>query len=187
MLPSQDSRNLLKRCRVLMRLWSPSSTYLPHYLMTARFLTACIRGYDHRGVVLSAGVQRMVRSDLASSGVMFTIDTESGFDQLSLSHPLMGWGNGGTGAVNPDEFYVHKLTFEKAVRLLSAAPWGSKKSRWFMRMTPATANRCVLRMWMQKMQTFLTGPTAKWKNWQNRPLPLKTLRPSDGHRVGERR
>lgn len=49
------------------------------------------QGYDHRGVALSAGVQRMVRSDLASSGVMFTIDTESGFDQLSLSHPLTGW------------------------------------------------------------------------------------------------
>ncbi|HAI50064.1 MAG TPA: hypothetical protein DCM53_11055, partial [Enterobacteriaceae bacterium] len=40
------------------------------------------QGYDHRGVALSAGVQRMVRSDLAASGVMFSIDTESGFDQV---------------------------------------------------------------------------------------------------------
>lgn len=47
------------------------------------------QGYDHRGVALSAGVQRMVRSDLASSGVMFSIDTESGFDQWCLS-PLHG-------------------------------------------------------------------------------------------------
>lgn len=55
------------------------------------------RGYDHRGVALSAGVQRMVRSDLASSGVMFSIDTESGFDR-GVYHFRMGpWGNGRAG------------------------------------------------------------------------------------------
>ncbi len=48
------------------------------------------RGYDHRGVALSAGVQRMVRSDLASSGVMFSIDTESGFDRGGVYHFRMG-------------------------------------------------------------------------------------------------
>lgn len=49
------------------------------------------QGYDHRGVALSAGVQRMVRSDVGSSGVMFSIDTESGFDQWCLSPPRGVW------------------------------------------------------------------------------------------------
>ncbi|MDU4095683.1 MAG: PEP/pyruvate-binding domain-containing protein, partial [Pantoea sp.] len=71
------------------------------------------QGYDHRGVALSAGVQRMVRSDEAASGVMFTIDTESGFDQVVFI--TAAWGLGEMvvqGAVNPDEFYVHKPTLQ---------------------------------------------------------------------------
>ncbi|MGM0525426.1 MAG: phosphoenolpyruvate synthase [Pseudomonadota bacterium] len=69
------------------------------------------QGYDHRGVALSAGVQRMVRSDIASSGVMFTIDTESGFDDVVFVTSSFGLGEMVVqGAVNPDEFYVHKPT-----------------------------------------------------------------------------
>ena len=69
------------------------------------------QGYDHRGVALSAGIQRMVRSDLASSGVMFTIDTESGFDDVVFITSSYGLGEMVVqGAVNPDEFYVHKPT-----------------------------------------------------------------------------
>ncbi|WP_371185219.1 phosphoenolpyruvate synthase [Thalassotalea maritima] len=68
-------------------------------------------GYDHRGVALSAGIQRMVRSDIASSGVMFTIDTESGFDDVVFITSSFGLGEMVVqGAVNPDEFYVHKPT-----------------------------------------------------------------------------
>ena len=67
------------------------------------------QGYDHRGVALSAGVQRMVRSDLAAAGVMFTLDTESGFDQVVFITSSYGLGEMVVqGAVNPDEFYVHK-------------------------------------------------------------------------------
>ncbi len=69
------------------------------------------QGFDHEGVALSAGIQRMVRSDKASSGVMFTLDTESGFDQVVFI--TSSWGLGEMvvqGAVNPDEFYVHKPT-----------------------------------------------------------------------------
>ena len=69
------------------------------------------QGYSHRGVALSAGVQRMVRSDIAASGVMFTLDTESGFDDVVFI--TSSWGLGEMvvqGAVNPDEFYVHKPT-----------------------------------------------------------------------------
>lgn len=69
------------------------------------------QGYDHKGVALSAGVQLMVRSDRASSGVMFSIDTESGFDQVVFITSSYGLGEMVVqGAVNPDEFYVHKPT-----------------------------------------------------------------------------
>ncbi|MFA0410406.1 PEP/pyruvate-binding domain-containing protein, partial [Vibrio splendidus] len=71
------------------------------------------QGFDHRGISLSAGIQRMVRSDKASSGVMFTLDTESGFDQVVFI--TSSWGLGEMvvqGAVNPDEFYVHKPMLE---------------------------------------------------------------------------
>ena len=67
------------------------------------------KGFDHKAVALSAGVQRMVRSDKASSGVLFTLDTESGFQDVVFI--TASWGLGETvvqGAVNPDEFYVHK-------------------------------------------------------------------------------
>jgi len=69
------------------------------------------QGYDHRGVALSAGIQRMVRSDKASSGVMFSIDTESGFEDVVFITSSYGLGEMVVqGAVNPDEFYVHKPT-----------------------------------------------------------------------------
>ncbi|POF58797.1 phosphoenolpyruvate synthase, partial [Vibrio vulnificus] len=71
------------------------------------------QGFDHRGIALSAGIQRMVRSDKAASGVMFTLDTESGFDKVVFI--TSAWGLGEMvvqGAVNPDEFYVHKPLLE---------------------------------------------------------------------------
>jgi pyruvate,water dikinase len=67
------------------------------------------KGFDHSAVALSAGIQRMARSDLGASGVMFTLDTESGFQDVVFI--TASWGLGETvvqGAVNPDEFYVHK-------------------------------------------------------------------------------
>ncbi|ABE55292.1 phosphoenolpyruvate synthase [Shewanella denitrificans OS217] len=67
------------------------------------------QGYEHHGVALSAGVQRMVRSDKASSGVMFTMDTESGNNDVVFITSSFGLGEMVVqGAVNPDEFYVHK-------------------------------------------------------------------------------
>ena len=67
------------------------------------------QGFDHSGVALSAGVQHMVRSDLGASGVMFTLDTDSGFRDVVFI--TASWGLGETvvqGAVNPDEFYLYK-------------------------------------------------------------------------------
>lgn len=69
------------------------------------------QGFAHADVALSAGVQKMVRSDIASSGVMFTIDTESGFSDVIFITGAYGLGETVVqGAVNPDEFYVHKPT-----------------------------------------------------------------------------
>ena len=69
------------------------------------------QGFEHSEVSLSAGVQRMVRSDIASSGVMFTMDTESGFNDVVFITSAYGLGETVVqGAVNPDEFYVHKPT-----------------------------------------------------------------------------
>ncbi|MFT5450942.1 MAG: pyruvate,water dikinase [Enterobacterales bacterium] len=71
------------------------------------------QGFEHEGVALSAGIQRMVRSDIASSGVMFTIDTESGFEDVVFITSAYGLGETVVqGSVNPDEFYVHKPTLE---------------------------------------------------------------------------
>ncbi len=67
------------------------------------------QGFAHADVALSAGVQRMVRSDLGASGVMFTLDTESGFDEVVFITASYGLGETVVqGAVNPDEFYVYK-------------------------------------------------------------------------------
>ncbi len=88
------------------------------------------QGYDHKGVALSAGVQRMVRSDCASSGVMFTIDTESGFDDVVFITSSFGLGEMVVqGAVNPDEFYVHKPTLEKGNHAILRRNLGSKLTK----------------------------------------------------------
>ena len=85
------------------------------------------QGYDHKGVALSAGVQRMVRSDCASSGVMFSIDTESGFEDVVFITSSYGLGEMVVqGAVNPDEFYVHKPTLEKGKPAVVRRNLGSK-------------------------------------------------------------
>ncbi len=69
------------------------------------------KGFDHKIVALSAGIQRMVRSDKGAAGVLFTIDTESGFDQVVFVTASYGLGETVVqGAVNPDEFFVHKPT-----------------------------------------------------------------------------
>lgn len=85
------------------------------------------QGYDHKGVALSAGIQRMVRSDIASSGVMFTIDTESGFEDVVFITSSYGLGEMVVqGAVNPDEFYVHKPTLAAGNPAIVRRNLGSK-------------------------------------------------------------
>ncbi|MCL6486056.1 MAG: phosphoenolpyruvate synthase [Janthinobacterium lividum] len=85
------------------------------------------KGFTHAEVALSAGVQRMVRSDLGAAGVMFTIDTESGFKDVVFVTSSYGLGEAVVqGAVNPDEFYVHKPMLEKGKSPVIRRNIGSK-------------------------------------------------------------
>lgn len=86
------------------------------------------QGFDHFEVALSVGVQLMVRSDLATSGVMFTVDTETGYEDVVMITGAYGLGeNVVQGAVDPDEFYVHKPTFKKGYRSVLKRHLGAKK------------------------------------------------------------
>ncbi|MDO9271549.1 MAG: phosphoenolpyruvate synthase [Rugosibacter sp.] len=85
------------------------------------------KGFAHAEVALSAGVQRMVRSDTGASGVMFTMDTESGFDKVVFITSSYGLGETVVqGAVNPDEFYVHKATLALGKPSIIRRNMGSK-------------------------------------------------------------
>lgn len=116
------------------------------------------QGYDHRGVALSAGIQRMVRSDIAASGVMFSIDTESGFEDVVFITSSYGLGEMVVqGAVNPDEFYVHKPTLangnpavvrrnigSKAIKMVYSASGEHGKQVEIVDNDPSEANRFSL-------------------------------------------
>lgn len=85
------------------------------------------QGFDHKLVALSAGVQRMVRSETGTAGVMFTLDTESGFRDVVFITGAYGLGETVVqGAVNPDEFYVHKNTLEAGRPAILRRNLGSK-------------------------------------------------------------
>jgi pyruvate,water dikinase len=87
-------------------------------------------GFDHLNVALSIGIQKMVRSDLASSGVMFSIDTESGFTNVVLINASYGLGeNIVQGAVNPDEYMVFKPTLKEGFRPILAKTAGTKETK----------------------------------------------------------
>ena len=85
------------------------------------------QGFEHEMVSLSAGIQQMVRSDIGSSGVMFTLDTESGFEDAVFITSAYGLGETVVqGSVNPDEFYVHKSTLRLGKPAILSRSLGSK-------------------------------------------------------------
>ena len=85
------------------------------------------QGFEHEMVSLSAGIQQMVRSDIGSSGVMFTLDTESGFDEVVFITSAYGLGETVVqGSVNPDEFYVHKPALKSGRPAILSRSLGSK-------------------------------------------------------------
>jgi pyruvate,water dikinase len=88
------------------------------------------QNFDHKDVALSAGIQLMIRSDLASSGVMFTLDTESGFENVIFITSAYGLGEAVVqGSVNPDEFYVYKPALENNHHAVLRRNLGSKTSK----------------------------------------------------------
>jgi len=116
------------------------------------------QGFDHRNVALSAGVQRMVRSETAAAGVMFSLDTESGFRDVVFITGAYGLGETVVqGAVNPDEFYVHKQTLaagrpailrrnlgSKALKMIYGADASAGKSVEIVDVAPADRMRFAL-------------------------------------------
>jgi pyruvate,water dikinase len=99
------------------------------------------QGFKHADVALSAAVQQMVRSDLGSSGVLFTLDTESGFRDVVFITSAYGLGETVVqGAVNPDEFYVHKPMLEKGRPAIVRRKLGSKLQKMVFA-KPATVGR----------------------------------------------
>ena len=88
------------------------------------------KGFEHQGVALSAGVQRMVRSETGTSGVMFSIDTESGFDEVVFVTASYGLGEMVVqGAVNPDELYVSKILLDQNRPAVIRRNLGSKERK----------------------------------------------------------
>ncbi len=114
----QGSRALLETCR---RCFAS--------LFTDRAISyRANKGFDHEKIALSVGVQRMVRSDLAASGVMFTLDTESGFRDAVLINAAYGLGeNVVQGSVNPDEYYVFKPTLKQGFAPILQKVCGNKE------------------------------------------------------------
>jgi len=102
------------------------------------------QGFDHSQVALSAGIQHMVRSDLGASGVMFTLDTDSGFRDVVFI--TASWGLGETvvqGAVNPDEFYVYKPALRSGHRPILRRTLGGKAIKMTYGAAGQTAKRVV--------------------------------------------
>ena len=88
------------------------------------------RGFSHFKVALSIGIQKMVRSDKSCSGIMFTLDTESGSDEIVLINSIWGLGeNVVSGRVNADEFFVFKPTLKKGIDKILKRSLGSKKEK----------------------------------------------------------
>ena len=151
------------------------------------------KGFAHGDVALSAGVQRMVRSDLGSAGVMFTIDTESGFDEVVFITSSYGLGETVVqGAVNPDEFYVHKPTLTAGKQAIIRRSLGSKLQSHGVRVAEAEAGQRP--SWCATVDTppelrnrYSLSDADVHRAGALRADDREALRPADGHRVGQGR
>ena len=147
-------------------------------------------GFDHNKVALSAGIQRMVRSETGSSGVMFTLDTESGFQDVVFITASYGLGETVVqGAVNPDEFYVHKPTFEagrpavlrrnlgsKAIKMVYAGDGEMGKSVETVKVDAEDRNRfCIT----DEDATELTRQALIIEKHYQRPMDIEWARDGD--------
>ena len=148
------------------------------------------QGFAHAEVALSAGIQRMVRSDTGAAGVMFTLDTESGFDQVVFITAAYGLGETVVqGSVNPDEFYVYKpniiagrpAVLRKTVGI-EGAPDGLRRADR-RRGIPRSPRTCRT---ADQLRFSITDAEAE--ELARMALAIeKSLPAPDGHRVGPRR
>ena len=148
------------------------------------------KGFAHADVALSAGVQRMVRSDLGAAGVMFTLDTESGFDQVVFITSSYGLGETVVqGAVNPDEFYVYKpnLAAGRPAILRKTRRRQGDQDGLRRRAARPGKSTATVEVAGRRAHALLDhrrrGRGARALRGRHRAA----LRPPDGHRVGPRR
>ncbi len=151
------------------------------------------KGFDHFNVYLSVAVQKMVRSDAASAGVMFTLDTESGFRDVVYITGAWGLGeNVVQGAVNPDEFYVFKPTLKQGYRPILSKKLGSKELRMVYGKSPKCPVRNTKTPKKLRQQFCLSDDEilklAEWaiiiEEHYGRPMDIEWAKDGDGKEVG---
>lgn len=151
------------------------------------------KGFDHFSVYLSVAVQKMVRSDRASSGVMFTLDTESGF--RDVVYITGAWGLGEyvvQGRVNPDEFYVFKPTLKQGFRPILSKRLGSKDVKLVYGDSSKSPVKEVKNTKEERMSFVLTDEEilklAEWamiiEEHYGRPMDIEWAKDGDGKEVG---
>lgn len=151
------------------------------------------KGFDHFSVYLSAAVQKMVRSDKASSGVMFTLDTESGF--TNVVYITGAWGLGEyvvQGIVNPDEFYVFKPTLKEGYRAILLKRLGAKQQKLIYGSDPDKPT-IGIRTKPEERQRFVLSDDeilqlARWavliEEHYGKPMDIEWAKDGDGVEVG---
>ncbi|MBX6423191.1 phosphoenolpyruvate synthase [Thermosulfurimonas sp. F29] len=151
------------------------------------------KGFDHFNVYLSVAVQKMVRSDRACSGVMFTLDTESGFRDVVYITGAWGLGeNVVQGKVNPDEFYVFKPTLKKGFRSIVSKKLGSKEIKMIYSRDPEHPVRDVKTTRRERERFVLSDDEilklAEWaviiEEHYGRPMDIEWAKDGDGKTVG---
>ncbi|MCS7215268.1 MAG: phosphoenolpyruvate synthase [Thermodesulfovibrio sp.] len=151
------------------------------------------KGFDHFNVYLSAAVQKMVRSDFASSGVIFTIDTETGF--RDVVYITGSWGLGEyvvQGIVNPDEFYVFKPALKNGYRAIISKKLGAKQQKLIYGKT-LTKPTIGIKTTQKERQKFVLSDDeilklAKWailiEEHYGKPMDIEWAKDGDGVNVG---
>ncbi len=151
------------------------------------------KGFDHFSVYLSVAVQKMVRSDVACSGVMFTLDTESGFRDVVYITGAWGLGEAVVqGKVNPDEYYVFKPTLKKGYRPVLSKKVGSKHIKMVYGSNPRNPIKTVRTTKEERRKYVLTDDEiltlAKWaiaiEEHYGRPMDIEWAKDGDGVNVG---
>lgn len=151
------------------------------------------KGFGHFDVYLSIAVQKMIRSDNASSGVMFTMDTESGFDKVVYVTGAWGLGeNVVQGAVNPDEFYVFKPTLKTGHRPIVHKRLGLKQKKMIYTKDPKQPVRNVATTKAERNRFILSDDElltlAKWgcliEDHYGKAMDIEWAKDGDGEKVG---